>query len=212
MKKKNKIKKKYNSKDQKPLINKSKNNKRKSKLKISKSHTFLFIKKPSLSSLIKILKYFFIFFNCFILFYYYIPKNKIISDNINNYNEETTLEIDNKINILYYENDIDFSQYSTNIKAIALYMPDFYQIKSNNFNSLDFLKKIKPIYKDHHQPRIPGDEKYLKYYDLANHKAIQKQINLAKRHGIYGFAIYFYWFSGKTIFDKPLNIIYKNNI
>ena len=220
MKKKNRMNKKYYSKEQKPFINKSNNNKRKSKLKISKSHTFLLIKKPSLSSLIKILKFFFIFFNCFILFDNYIPKNKIlknngyINENINNYNnnEEKTLEIDNKINISYYENDIDFSKYSTNIKAIALYMPDFYQIKSNNFNSLDFLKKVKPIYKDHHQPRIPGDENYLKYYDLSNHKVIQKQINLAKRHGIYGFAIYFYWFSGKTIFDKPLNIIYKNNI
>ena len=39
---------------------------------------------------------------------------------------------------------------------------------------------------------------------------LKKQIELAKSHGIYGFAIYYYWFSGKTIFDKPLNIIYKN--
>ena len=39
---------------------------------------------------------------------------------------------------------------------------------------------------------------------------VNKQIKLAKSHGIYGFAIYYYWFSGKTIFDKPLNVIYKN--
>ena len=39
---------------------------------------------------------------------------------------------------------------------------------------------------------------------------IKKQIELAKSHGIYGFAIYYYWFSGKTIFNKPLTLIYKN--
>ena len=74
-------------------------------------------------------------------------------------------------------------------------------------NTLNFLNKVKPIYKGHHQPRIL-DKKYIKNYKLKI--VINKQIKLAKTHGIYGFAIYYYWFSGKTIFDKPLNTIYKN--
>ena len=37
-----------------------------------------------------------------------------------------------------------------------------------------------------------------------------KQIKLAKSHGIYGFAMYYYYCSGKTLFNKPLTLIYKN--
>jgi hypothetical protein len=69
------------------------------------------------------------------------------------------------------------------------------------------LNKVKPKYKDHHQPRIL-DKKYIKNYKLKI--VVNRQIKLAKSHGIYGFAIYYYWFCGKTLFDKPLNIIYKN--
>lgn len=119
----------------------------------------------------------------------------------------------NNNNLLFYENNIDFSKYLSDIKAIAIYLPNFYSINETYFhsykyyNTLIFLNKIKPIYRGHHQPRIL-DKKYIKNYNLKI--IVNKQIILAKTHGIYGFAIYYYWFSGKTIFDKPLNIIYKN--
>ena len=45
---------------------------------------------------------------------------------------------------------------------------------------------------------------------MTNIKVIESQIKLAKSHGIYGFGIYFYWFSGKKLLDKPLNIFIKN--
>jgi hypothetical protein len=113
------------------------------------------------------------------------------------------LEIDNEIRLTSYEENFDFSKYSTNVKIIALYLPDF--------NSLNFLKNCIPKYKGHHQPRIL-DKRYINNYNLANYYLVKKQIQLAKSHGIYGFGIYFYWFSGKTIFDKPLNFIYRSNI
>jgi hypothetical protein len=119
----------------------------------------------------------------------------------------------NNVNLLSYENNIDFSKYITDIKAIAIYLPNFYSINETYFYSnkyydtLFFLNKVKPIYEGHHQPRIL-DKKYIKNNKLKI--VINKQIKLAKSHGIYGFAIYYYWFSGKTIFDKPLNTIYKN--
>ena len=31
---------------------------------------------------------------------------------------------------------------------------------------------------------------------------------LAKNHGIYGFGIFYYWYSGKKVFEKPLDIIF----
>ena len=112
---------------------------------------------------------------------------------------------DTNISLSYYENNIDFSNYSTDIKEIAIYLPNFYSYKDNDF--LNSLKNVTPKYKGHHQPRVL-DKNYIDNYDLK--LVIKKQIELAKSHGIYGFAIYYYWFSGKTIFDKPLNIIYKN--
>jgi len=112
---------------------------------------------------------------------------------------------DNNISLSYYENNIDFSNYSTDIKEIAIYLPNFYSYKDKDL--LNSLNNVTPKFKGHHQPRI-FDKNYLGNYDLK--MVLKKQINLAKSHGIYGFAIYYYWFSGKTIFDKPLNIIYKN--
>ena len=128
-------------------------------------------------------------------------------------NENNVIEIDNKIDILYYKNNIDFSNYKTDIKAIAIYLPNFYDIKGNNknYNYLSFLEKINPIYKGHHQPRLRNFDNYLNNYNLDNISTIKKQIELAKSHGIYGFAIYYYWSNGKIIYDKPLNIIYENN-
>lgn len=115
---------------------------------------------------------------------------------------------DNYITLTFYENNIDFSNYSTDIKEIAIYLPNFYSFNdSYSYNGRNFLKNITPKYKGHHQPRVL-DKNYIDNYDLKT--ILKKQMELAKSHGIYGFAIYYYWFSGKTIFDKPLNIIYKN--
>ena len=121
--------------------------------------------------------------------------------------------------ILYkiYEKNIDFSNLKTDIKAIALYLPQFHLIKENNkwwgmgFTEWLNVRKSRPLYDGHHQPRIPGDSiQYLGYYDLSDVETIKKQVDLAKAHGIYGFGIYYYWFSGKRLLEKPLDIFIKN--
>ena len=135
---------------------------------------------------------------------------------INNKNEKKIIiEIDNEIS--YFEENIDFSNYSTDIKPIALFLPQFHSIKENDkwwgkgFTEWKNVKKAKPLYEGHHQPRIPGDQKkYLGYYDLTKKDVFKKQVKLAKSHGIYGFGIYYYWFSGKTLLEKPLFNILKD--
>ena len=150
-------------------------------------------------------------------------KNKIlylkrifINHNKNNsWNNITYINIDNEFVI--FEENIDFSNYSTDIKTIALYLPQYHFIKENNkwwgenFTEWTNVKKAKPLYEGHHQPRKPGDEKgYLGYYLLINASTIKKQVDLARSHGIYGFGIYYYWFSGKKLLEKPLDIFLKN--
>ena len=141
----------------------------------------------------------------FFIFLLIIIKNKDI----------IFIELDNEISL--YENNIDFSKYSSDIKPIALFLPQFHSIKENDkwwgkgFTEWVNVKKSNPLYERHHQPRIPGDpEKYLGYYELTNPEVIKEQIKLAKSHGIYGFGIYYYWFSGKTLLEKPISIILTN--
>lgn len=109
---------------------------------------------------------------------------------------------------------MDFSNFKTDIKTIALYLPQFYSFNENDewwekgFTEWYNVRRSKPLYNGHHQPRIPGDNlEYLGYYDLTNVEFIKKQIELAKTHGIYGFGIYYYWFSGKRLLEKPLDIL-----
>lgn len=111
----------------------------------------------------------------------------------------------NNFNGMLYENNIDFSKYSTHIKAIAIYLPDFYSNNKNYFYS--YFQNTTSGYKSHYLSRLL----YGNYISRYNLKIIlKKQIELAKSHGIYGFAIYYYWFSGKTRFNIPLTLIYKN--
>ena len=133
----------------------------------------------------------------------------------NNNNNFIYINNDNKFS--EYEENIDFSKFTTEIKTITLYLPQFHITEENNkfwgkgFTEWNNVKKSKPRFKGHHQPRYPGDEHgYLGYYDLSHLKTIEQQINLAKSHGIYGFAIYYYWFSGKMLLKKPIDIFIKN--
>ena len=124
------------------------------------------------------------------------------------------IEINNEISL--YEKNKDYSKFETEIKTIALYLPQFHSIKENDkwwgrgFTEWYNVRKAKPLYSGHHQPRIPGDYlHYLGYYDLSDVEPIKKQINLAKAHGIYGFGIYYYWFSGKRLIRKTIRHNFK---
>jgi len=125
------------------------------------------------------------------------------------------IEIDNEISL--YENNIYFTNFTTDVKTIALYLSQFYSFEENNewwekgFTEWYNVRRARPLYNGHHQPRIPGDNiQYLGYYDLTNVNFIKKQIQLAKMHGIYGFGIYYYWFSGKRLLEKPIDILLNN--
>ena len=129
---------------------------------------------------------------------------------------EDTIIIDNDNQMSEYENNINYSSYISDMKPIAFYLP-FYENNETNrsldgkYNDWTNIRKCKSLFKGHHQPRIPGDiSNYLDYYNSFNISVIKKQVELAKIHGIYGFAIYYYWNFGKKILEKPLDL-YLNN-
>lgn len=96
------------------------------------------------------------------------------------------------------------------MKVIPVYLPQFHTIPENDkwwgkgFTEWVNVKGAKPLFEGHNQPRVPLNDNY---YDLSDVETLKWQCKLAKDYGIYGFCMYHYWFSGKVLLHKPMELL-----
>jgi hypothetical protein len=99
------------------------------------------------------------------------------------------------------------------MKIIAYYLPQFHNIPENDewwgdgFTEWVNVKKAKPLYEGHVQPRVPLNNNY---YNLLDDDVKIWQAKIAKEHGVYGFCYYHYWFNGKMLLERPMEQMLEN--
>ena len=99
------------------------------------------------------------------------------------------------------------------MKIISFYLPQYHTFPENDnwwgkgFTEWTNVKNAKPLYKGHYQPVEPFNDNY---YNLLDVETIKWQSNLAKKYGIYGFCYYHYWFDGKMLMEKPMELMLQH--
>lgn len=97
-------------------------------------------------------------------------------------------------------------------KIIAFHLPQYHRIPENDvwwgdgFTDWDNVKKARPLFKGHQQPKVPLHNNY---YDMTSVDVIKRQAEICKKYGIAGFCYYHYWFNGKKLLEKPIELLLK---
>jgi hypothetical protein len=156
--------------------------------------------------------------------------NKVIGEKLKNMldyviRENGKYNKENTSNIIHYsplfenlfnldERMINYSKVHSKVKPFCIYFPQFHTLPENNQNYYlgmsDITNLQKYLAENENVHNLMTPSKYILNlsepfnYDLSYSALIQRQVDIAKSFGIYGFAVYYYWFSVNSITNKNL--------
>lgn len=100
-------------------------------------------------------------------------------------------------------------------RCAAFYLPQFHPVPENDaawgegFTEWTNVRRARPLYPGHQQPRLPGE---LGFYDPRDDETRQAQADLARAYGVDAFCYYHYWFSGHEVLQAPVDRLLESGV